>query len=127
MSGNRLTTMTRGRTISLVIFCCALVLTEIGRELYRPYIFQHGMQDFGLAAIVGNLFGTIAIIFFGIALVNANRRASLILTALVTLVLILYEFVQNFLPVSIFDWRDIVATLIGGGIAYLLVRALPAE
>jgi hypothetical protein len=127
MSGNRLTTMTRGRTISLVILLCALVLTELGRELYRPYIFQRGIQDFGLAAIVGNLFGTIAIIFFGIAVLNANRRASLVLTAVVTVVLILYEIVQHFVPGAMLDWRDIVATLVGGGIAYLFVRALPGE
>jgi hypothetical protein len=41
------------------VTCAVLyVLTELGRKVYRPYIYRNGISDYGFADVVGNLLGT---------------------------------------------------------------------
>ena len=93
------------------------VVTEIGRRVYRPYIYANDIFDFWIADTIGNLTGTITIVFFDFAIVNPTHNAGRIFLAVITIGLIVYEFVQYFSPRSVLDWRDIIATLIGGAIS----------
>jgi len=93
-------------------------LTEIGRKIYRPYIYSNDIFDYWIADTIGNLTGTIAIIFFEFSIVNPKHRLGRILLILITLGLIVYELLQYFSPRSILDWRDMIATLIAGLISW---------
>lgn len=108
------------------------VLTEIGRKVYRPYIYSNDIFDFWIADTIGNFTGTIAIIFFDFAGVNPKYKQGRIFLIIITLGLIAYELVQYILPgTNTCDWKDIIATLIAGliswGIYELVNKKYPEE
>ena len=97
------------------------VLTEVGRNVYRPYIYQNSIPDYGLADVVGNLLGTVTIIFMELGIIHANHAQARRITFFVTLGVALYELSQHILPRGVMDWKDLYATLIAGVFTYLLV------
>ncbi len=108
----------------LLLAVGAFVLTELGRNVYRPYAYKHGIFDFGLADSVGNLGGIIVMIFLGLAILNSTRRQSYRLAVFYSVGFIVYEFVQPFLPKGVFDWRDIYGTAVGFAISLLMLTAV---
>jgi hypothetical protein len=120
----RIFKITKKRTSFFLIFVLMFVVTEIGRRVYRPYIYANDIFDFWIADTIGNLTGTIAIVFFDFAVVNPTYKAGRTFLAVITIGLIVYEFVQYFSPRSVLDWRDIIATLIGGAISLCIYELL---
>jgi len=107
------------RIAFFLIFVFMFVFTEIGRKIYRPYIYSNDLFDFWIADTIGNFTGTIAIIFFDFAIVNPKYRQGKIFIIFITFGLIVYELIQFILPgTNTCDWRDIVATLIAGLISW---------
>ena len=115
---NRIFIIDNKRIAFFLIFVFMFFLTEIGRKIYRPYIYSNDVFDFWIADTIGNLTGTIAIIFFDFAGVNPKHRQGRIFLIIITLGLIVYELLQYFSPRSILDWRDMIATLIAGLISW---------
>jgi hypothetical protein len=107
----------RLRIACVAVFVCSLILTEIGRFVYRPYAYRLGLEDFGLADTMGNSFGAVTQIFFILAVVHSNWREGLRVIAFVVCGYIVYEFLQPVLPRGTFDVKDVVATIVGGIIA----------
>jgi len=108
-----------------ILFLLSYGLTEIGRLLYRPFIYDNHINDFGIADSIGNSGGIMAQIFFGLLIINPSRKNGIRLIVLFTVGYILYEIVQLFLLGGVFDWKDIYATIVGGIIAsivFLLLR-----
>lgn len=70
-----------------------------------------------IADTIGNLTGTITIIFFNLAIVYPKHKKGRLLILIVTIGLIGYELFQYLSARSILDWRDMVATLIAGVIS----------
>ena len=113
----------KNRIILFLIFISMFVITEIGRKIYRPYIYANDIFDFWIADTIGNFTGTIAIIFFDLAVVNPYYKKGRWFILIITCGLILYELVQYFLPGrNTCDWRDIVATIIAGLISFGLYK-----
>jgi len=112
------------RVIYFVTFLISFVLTEIGRYIYRPFIYENNINDYGIADSMGNLGGIIVQIFFGLTIFNSTRIKGLRLIAFFILGYILYEIAQLFLPKGVFDWKDIYGTIIGGLIGLLLFLLL---
>ena len=108
------------RIVYFITFFIAFVLTEIGRHLYRPYIYENNISDFGIADSIGNSGGIIVQIFFGLAIINSTKKKGIRLITFFTVGYILYEIIQPILPKGVFDWRDVYGTLIGGIIGLLL-------
>lgn len=110
------------RVLLFIIFFLAFIITEIGRKVYRPYIYSNDIFDFWIADTIGNFTGTIAVIFFDLALINLSQEKSnngkwYIL--FITIGLIIYELVQYILPGrNTCDWRDIIATIFAGIISF---------
>ena len=52
------------RIIYFITFLISFVLTEIGRHLYRPYIYNNKINDFGIADSIGNSGGIIGLLLF---------------------------------------------------------------
>ena len=122
------------RAAYLVAFAALFVLTEFGRKVYRPYIYRNGIDDFGLADVIGNLFGTSVSIFFNLAFCHATPAQGVGIIAFTTLGITIYELLQSILPRGVLDWKDVVSTPIAGlGSLILLlvlwrvVRDPPAE
>jgi hypothetical protein len=120
----RFLTFSRARLINTLVAVAAFALTEIGRDIYRPYVYGHNVNDFGIADTMGNHLGTVAIVFFTLAVSHAGRRDGLVMMAVIVPGLVLYELVQGLMRDSTFDWRDVVATLIGGAISILIYLAI---
>lgn len=108
-----------------LIFIITFIIAELGRNVYRPYIYQNNINDFGFADSIGNSLGTIAIIFFVFALVmnDGFRKEPYFILALVGF-LLLYESFQGLLPGYYFDWKDVKATIVAGAISYLIYRLI---
>jgi len=109
------------RGIYFVTFAVFFIITEIGREIYRPYVYQNGKNDFGFADVIGNLLGTVAIIFFCLAVNHANRLQSIRITIFVTVGVTIYELLQSVLPKGVLDWKDVASTPVAGLFALILV------
>lgn len=116
------------RVLLFIIFLLAFIITEIGRKVYRPYIYSNGIFDFWIADTIGNFTGTIAIIFFDLAIINLpdeKRTKGKWFVLFITIGLIIYEMVQYILPGrNTCDWRDIVATIIAGLISFGLYKMI---
>jgi hypothetical protein len=103
------------------VFISMFIITEIGRKIYRPYIYDNDIFDFWIADTIGNFTGTIAIIFFDLLFINPAFKKGRIFILLITIGLIAYELIQAILPGrNTCDWRDIVATIIAGAISYFI-------
>ncbi len=116
----KLRTVDTFRIIYFIGFLISLGLTEIGRYVYRPFIYANQINDLGIADSMGNLGGIIVQIFFGLFIINPSKKKGFRLITFFTLGYILYEFAQLILPKGVFDWLDIYGTLVGGVIGLLL-------
>jgi len=108
------------RIIYFVIFLISFGLTEIGRYMYRPFIYENNINDYGIADSMGNSGGIIVQLFFGLLIFNSSKIKGLRLISFFIIGYILYEIAQLFLPKGVFDWKDIYGTIIGGLIGMLL-------
>jgi hypothetical protein len=121
---HKIFTWNRLRSAYVLVFLLSFVITEIGREIYRPYIYQNGLNDFGIADTMGNHLGAVTLVFFILAVMNATRQEALIVIATVTVGYVGYEFVQQFLPGSVIDPKDMIASIVGGVLSFLLFSAI---
>ena len=108
------------RIIYFVTFIVFFGLTEIGRYIYRPFIYENNINDYGIADSMGNSGGIIVQLFFGLLIFNSTKIKGLRLISFFTIGYILYEIVQLYLPKGVFDWKDIYGTIIGGLIGLFL-------
>jgi hypothetical protein len=105
----------------------AFFLTEAGRYVYRPYIYETGINDFGIADSMGNLGGIVVQIFLSLAILNSQRKKAFNVIGFLVVGYILYEIAQPYLPKGVFDWKDIYGTIIGAlvsVVALLLMRLI---
>lgn len=109
------------RIIYFVIAILFFFLTEIGRNIYRPFIYANNIDDYGIADSIGNSGGIIVQIFFMLAILNSPRKKVLRVIGFVVIGYILYEILQPYLPRGVFDWKDVYGTLIGGVISLFLL------
>jgi len=112
------------RVTYFILFIVFFLLTEAGRTLYRPYIYENNINDFGIADSMGNLGGIFVQLFFGLALLNSSKTKGIRLICFFIIGYVLYETSQLILPKGVFDWKDIYGTLIGGIIGLLLFLLL---
>lgn len=123
----KIRTLDTFRIIYFVMFLASFGLTELGRFVYRPYVYENGIQDYGLADAMGNLGGILVQLFFGLFLLNPGKVKGLRIIAFFVIGYILYEIAQPYLPKGVFDWKDIYGTLIGGligAVCFLLIQQM---
>ena len=112
------------RLLYAVAAVVAFLLTEVGRSVYRPYIYRNGINDFGIADSMGNLGGIVVQIFFSLAILNSPKKKAFNVIVFLVAGYILYEIVQPYLPKGVFDWRDIYGTIIGGVVSVIILLLL---
>ena len=123
-SRNRIFKLGPMRGVYFVTFAFFFILTEIGRQIYRPYVYQNGIKDLGFADVIGNLLGTVAVIFFGLAVNHANRVQSIRIIVFITVGITIYELLQPVLPRGVLDWKDVISTPIAGLFSLMLVLVM---
>lgn len=109
------------RIFYFVIAVVFFFLTEIGRNIYRPFIYANDIDDYGIADSIGNSGGIIVQIFFMLAILNSPGKKVFHVIGFIVIGYILYEILQPYLPRGVFDWKDIYGTLIGGVISLLIL------
>lgn len=116
--------LTKYKLINFLIGASAVLFYEfVGRPYYRPYIYSHNIFDFHIADTLGNSFGTIGAIFVTISILTSNNSFGYFFIKLITFAIIIYEIAQPLLGKPIDPW-DILATILSGGISYLIFRWL---
>ena len=105
------------RVLYIIIAITFFIITEIGRNIYRPYIYSNNINDLGLADSIGNLGGIVVQIFLMVAVFNSPTKKALRVIGFLVIGYILYEILQPYLPRGVFDWKDIYGTLLGGAIS----------
>ena len=108
------------RIVYLITFILSFLLTEFGRFIYRPLIYENSINDYGVADSIGNSGGILVQIFFGLAIFNSSKKKGFRLIGFFVIGYIFYEIIQPYLPRGVFDWKDIYETLIGGAIGSIL-------
>jgi hypothetical protein len=112
------------RIYYFIIGGLSFLFTEIGRYLYRPFIYENKIDDYGLADSVGNWGGIIVQVFFGLAIINPNKKKGIRLILFFTIGYVIYEILQLILPRGVFDYKDIYGTFVGGFISLLILLTL---
>lgn len=110
------------RRALITIFILIIIFIVIQELTFRKYLFE---QDFAVAGCLPNFTATLLFIFgIGVFKYPQNMRQTIGSAMAVALGLILYEFAQIWIPGRVFDWADIVATVVGAlvavGIVYLI-------
>ncbi|MFC3879564.1 hypothetical protein ACFOSV_05235 [Algoriphagus namhaensis] len=117
---NSIKTVDLFRIIYLIIAVFAFFITEAGRNIYRPFIYENGINDFGIADSIGNSGGIVVQIFFMLAILNSPKKKVFRVIGFITIGYIIYEILQPYLPRGVFDWKDIYGTFIGGVISIII-------
>jgi len=101
----------------------AIILYQVSRAYYRPYVYAHGIHDFHVADTLGNSLGTIATAFVFASLFGTHFQKELPALRAGAMCLILYELLQPLLGKPIDPW-DLIATLLAGAASELIFRRL---
>jgi hypothetical protein len=119
-------TLTRAQKLRVVYVLLAAISVAfyLFEELYlRRWLYHH----YGHGSVVaGSLPNFLAVLLLGLAaavlrLPDSNFDAVRLSVAIMA-GLILYEIAQIWMPHQVFDWNDIVATLLGGGALWTVLR-----
>lgn len=101
-----------------------LLITEAMRNLYRPWVYSHGYADFHLADTIGSSGGAITAVLILPALFCRQKKGPEVLPAGIGVGIgqVVYEFLQPWVKTGLFDWYDVIAAAVGGGVGVLIVN-----
>lgn len=106
--------LTRYKLVNFSIGSIALLLYEfIGRPFYRPFIYKSKINDFHIADTLGNTLGTIATVFFFVAVLSNDLQKGNYLVKLISISVLVFELIHPLFGKSIDLW-DVIATIITG-------------
>ena len=111
------------RIINLLIGLGAVVLYEIARATYRPYIYSQGINDFHIADTLGNSLGTVATIFVFTSLLGRDLAQEYFMIRTVTISVLLYEVAHPLLGKPIDPW-GMLATILAGVFCEIIQRSI---
>lgn len=111
------------RIVNMLIGLSAVLLYEVARAYYRPFVYTHAINDFHVADTLGNSLGTIATVFVFTSLLGRQRTQDYFLLRTVAIGVLVYEMAHPLLGKPIDPW-DLAATLIAGGVCEGVYRFL---
>jgi glycopeptide antibiotics resistance protein len=107
--------------ISIVLL---IVIHLLADKFYRPWVIDNSISDFGMANSYTQITAVLGISILMVVFEKDSQWegffGKLILITTPVISMIVYEFLQNYLPWGTFDVKDIWFTLIGGLIAILV-------
>lgn len=111
------------RIINMIVGVSAVLLYEVARAYYRPFVYAHAINDFHVADTLGNSLGTIATVFVFTSLLGRQSTHDYFLLRTTTMGVLVYELAHPLLGKPIDLW-DVVATLVAGGACEGVYRLL---
>jgi hypothetical protein len=110
------------------LFFIFLIITSAMSTIYRSYVYSNSINDCALADIFPNVGAVITASFLFMGQAKYEEYKDELRVILVSVLgFILYEFIQIIFPISTFDWKDIVGTIIGGIITILIHKFLTTK
>jgi len=102
-----------------------LFLTSVLGSAYRGYIYKNNINDYGLADMHTNIGSVItaSFLFMGYMQYKEYKDELKVILAVV-FGFIIYELIQITPLIGVFDWKDILGTIIGGGITYSIHKRI---
>ena len=122
-----LAVLSRARVLDLLIGLTAVVLCEIGRHVYRPFIYSRRLWDFHFADTLGNSLGTTATAFVLVGIFGRGGPHNQFVLRCTIIGVVLFELASPLLGKAVDPW-DLVATLLFGWLTlrlYDLVHGPP--
>jgi hypothetical protein len=101
----------------------AVVLCELGRAYYRPYVYSNRIQDFHIADTLGNTFGTLATIYVFVSIFGRTFEKGLFILRTAAVSVVLFELAHPLLGKVVDPW-DVLATLITAALAEVGYRRI---
>lgn len=117
----KLWSKSRRRVIHLLIGVGTVMMYEILRAYYRPFIYTQGINDLHLADTLGNSLGTVAAVFVFISLLGRDQTQERFILRTVVISVLLYELAHPLLGKTIDIW-DLIATVAAGIFCEVLYR-----
>ena len=112
------------RTLIVFVFLIGIHLSL--DMLYRPFAYHHSIKDFGIKESFTQITSVIGISLLMVLFEKENtwkgKTGKVFLFLIPVIAMVIYEFIQLYMPASKFDLQDILYTGIGGVFAALIQR-----
>jgi glycopeptide antibiotics resistance protein len=109
------------RILYIIILFSVLIFTLYEELSLRPYLFKHHLTTLYLADSLPNFLAVVLLSFGFMAIRFPHTDKVLNMITSIVAGLILYEFAQIWMPHMVFDIKDIIASVLGGGFSYLVI------
>jgi glycopeptide antibiotics resistance protein len=109
------------RIINLLIGLSAVVIYEVARATYRPFIYSNNINDFHIADTLGNSLGTVATVFVFASVLGRTITEDRFLLRTVAIAVFVYELAHPLLGKPIDVW-DLMATVVGGVLCEIIYK-----
>ncbi|SIT09494.1 hypothetical protein SAMN05421786_105141 [Chryseobacterium ureilyticum] len=105
-----------------IILILLSIIAILFKSTYRQYVYTNHINDFGIADSSPNFFAGLILVFFYFI---QEQKMTFGKHALFTVIgLIGYELIQgSIFKNNIFDYKDIIASILGAATAYLIGSA----
>lgn len=113
----------RRRKINMAIGITAVLLCEVARAYYRPFIYLNEINDFHIADTLGNSLGTAGTVFVFVSLLGHSKTQEHFLIRTTVISVLVYEVAHPLLGKPIDPW-DLIATIIAGFFCETLYRVI---
>ena len=109
------------RILYIIILLSVLTFTLYEELSLRRYLLKHHITTLYLADSLPNFLAVVILSFayMSIKLPPTNKVLHIILSIVAGLSL--YELAQIWMPHMVFDIKDIIASVLGGGFSYLVI------
>jgi hypothetical protein len=98
----------------------SVIIGFAGKTIYRDFVLNNGISDLGLAGFLPSFFYVTG---FSLLLLMRPKKYPVTIIILVTTGSVLYEIMQYYNS-SHLDIKDIIASLTGGFVAFIILRVL---
>ena len=107
----------------MAIGITAVLLCEVARAYYRPFIYLNEINDFHIADTLGNSLGTVGTVFVFLSLLGDSNIWDHFLIRTTVISVLVYEVAHPLLGKPIDPW-DLMATVIAGFFCEGLYRVI---
>src|SRR5687767_2744706 len=83
--------LSKRRIINMLIGLSAVMIYEVARAYYRPFIYSNAVNDFHIADTLGNSLGTVATVFVFASLLGRNSKQDHFLIRVLVISVLAYE------------------------------------
>jgi len=119
-----LTAAGKARTYYAILLLITLGFTLYEELSLRRWLFHHSHQSLVASLLAGSLPNFLAALILGliVLIIKLPRTPSARLRPILAIVagLSAYELAQLWMPNRVFDWADLLATILGGAVCWSL-------